>query len=121
MAVQPIPKGFHAVTPYLVVSDAKAVLEFAKKAFGAVEMEKHTMGSRIMHVQFKIGDSILMMGEPMGPEQKPLQAGLYLYVKNVDETYKKAVQAGAKSINAPADQFYGDRSGGVIDPAGNIW
>ena len=74
----------------------------------------------IMHAEVRIGDSLVMMGEPMGDGQ-PLFGSLYLYVHDVDAVYKRALQAGATSTSEPADQFYGDRSAGIKDPVGNQW
>lgn len=122
MAVNPIPKGYHSITPYLVVPGASKLVDFLKQAFGAVVTEgpmKRPDGS-IAHVEAKIGDSILMMGEPMSP-QTPKPSTLYLYLNDVDAAYKRALQAGAKSLQQPADQFYGDRNAGVEDPSGNFW
>lgn len=121
MSVKPIPEGHHSVTPYLVVADAARLLEFLKQAFQAVEMHR-TLGAsgRIHHAEVKIGDSMVMMGEAQG-QWKPLSCALYLYVENADEVYRQAMEAGATSIMAPADMFYGDRNGGVIDPCGNQW
>ena len=73
-----------------------------------------------MHAELKIGDSIIMIGEASG-EWKPMPASIALYVENVDATYARALEAGATSIREPANQFYGDRSGGVKDLAGNHW
>ncbi len=73
-----------------------------------------------MHAQVKIGDSFVMMGEPMG-EFQPMPASIYLYVEDTDATYQRALEAGATSIMEPADQFYGDRNAGVKDPFGNLW
>ena len=74
----------------------------------------------VMHGEVRIGDSVVMMGEAWG-ESKPIAAALYLYVNDTDVTYRRALQAGATPLREPADQFYGDRSGGVKDPAGNQW
>lgn len=120
MSAKPIPDGYHSITPYLMVEDAAKLIEFAKQAFGAVETERVTRpDGGIMHAEVRIGDSPVMMGEPVG--RPPTPAGLYLYVADVDATYERALAAGAKPIMPPADQFYGDRSGGVTDPAGNMW
>jgi uncharacterized glyoxalase superfamily protein PhnB len=73
-----------------------------------------------MHAQVKVGDSMMMAGEPRG-DAKPMPGMFYMYVNDVDAVYKKAVQAGAKVIHEPIDQFYGDRSGGVQDDFGNQW
>ena len=122
MAVKPVPDGYHTVTPYLVVRGATRTIEFARKAFGAEMMEEPVKrpDGTIMHAQFKIGDSIVMISD--GNEQNPpTTTMLYLYVPNVDAVYQRAVAAGGTSLMEPMDQFYGDRSGGVKDPSGNQW
>lgn len=121
MAVKYIPEGFHTATPYLVVPGVARLIDFLKQAFGAEERERmaHPDG-RIMHAEVKIGNSIIMMGEPTG-EMQPIPAMIYLYVPDIDATYRKALQAGAKTVMEPADQFYGDRSAGIEDPCGNKW
>jgi PhnB protein len=121
MKVNPIPEGCHSITPYLLVPDVGRLIEFLKKAFDAVEREKIARPSgSILHAQVKIGDSILMIGEPQSP-WKPLPTMLYLYVTDVDATYKRAVAAGGVSAVEPADMFYGDRSACVKDVADNSW
>jgi len=121
MAVKPVPEGYHTVTPYLVVRGAAKTIEFVKKAFGAevVEELKRPDGT-IMHAEFKIGDSRVMIADA-SEQHPPMPAMLHLYVPNVDAVYQRAVAAGASSIMEPMDQFYGDRSGGVKDPAGTQW
>lgn len=121
MTAKPIPDGFHTVTPYLLVKEATQLLEFLKNAFDAETAVYHSASDgKIMHAQAKIGDSIIMLGEACG-DHKPVPAMLYLYVKDVDAVYKKAVQAGGKTLREPADQFYGDRVGSVEDASGNQW
>ncbi len=117
--VRPIPEGYHTVTPYLVVPGLAQVIEFLKQAFGAAEIGRFAQpDGRIMHAEVRIGDSVVMMGEPHGDiEARP--AVLHLYVEDVDASYRRALDAGAHSLREPADQFYGDRSAGVQDPAGN--
>ncbi|HEY6138344.1 MAG TPA: VOC family protein [Thermoanaerobaculia bacterium] len=121
MAVKPIPDGYHTITPALVVEGADAVCEFMKNAFGAEElmMHRHANGT-IWHAELQIGDSRIMLSEA-DEEMKPMPAALSLYLENVDAVYRRAIEAGAVSIREPADQFYGDRSGGVRDMAGNQW
>ncbi len=120
-AVRPIPEGYHTVTPYLVVPGLGTVIEFVKRAFGATEIGRFEgPDNRIMHAEVKIGDSIVMMGEPHGDIQ-PRPGVLHLYVEDTDAAYRRAIEAGGRSLREPADQFYGDRSGGVQDPAGNQW
>jgi PhnB protein len=121
MAVKPIPDGYHSVTPYLVVPGVATLLDFLKQAFEAQELHRMLRpDGTIMHAEVRIGDSLVMMGEPMGDAQ-PMLGSLYLYVNDVDNVYKRALQAGATSTSAPADQFYGDRSAGLKDPVGNQW
>jgi len=120
--VKPIPEGYHAVTPYLVVDGAEKVVTFMKEAFGAKPVFEPVMRAdgKIMHAEFKIGDSIVMIGDS-SDRARPTTAMLHLYVPNVDAVYQKALKAGATSLMEPSNQFYGDRSGSVADPAGNRW
>ncbi len=119
--VQPIPEGFHTLTPYLIVGDAEKELEFIKAAFNAqlIHLSRGPDGS-IGHVTAKIGDSMLMMGRRSG-EYPAMPAMLYMYVPDVDAVYKRALECGAKSVREPADQVYGDRSGGVVSANGIHW
>jgi len=117
----PIPSGYHTVTPYLRVTGAADFMQFLERAFGAKENHR-SLGpdGTIMHADVTIGDSHVMLTE--GKETFPtLPASLFLYVADVDATYQKAIEAGATSIMEPSDQFYGDRTGGVRDPFGNDW
>jgi PhnB protein len=121
MAVKPIPEGYHSVTPYLVVREVPKLLDFLKQAFNAQEiMRMPAPDGSIMHAEVRIGGSAIMMGEARG-EHKPMPGSIYLYVNDVDATYKRAIQAGATSQMEPANQFYGDRHANVIDPVGNHW
>jgi PhnB protein len=119
--VKPIPDGYHTVTPYLVVPGVMKLIEFAKQAFGATEVHvsKRPDGT-VQHAEIKIGDSIVMMGEG-GEGGKTFLGMLHLYMEDVDAVYRRAVQAGAKSLREPADQPYGDRMAGVEDAFGNQW
>lgn len=122
MAVNPIPDGYHTVTPYLVVHDAAKLIEFLRQAFGAelaFEPMKRPDG-KVMHADVMIGDSHVMLGE--ASEQYPAtQTAIHLYVNDVDAMHKRATGAGGISTRAPEDMFYGDRTGGVKDFAGNTW
>jgi len=120
--VKPVPDGYHTLTPYLVADGADKVISFMKDAFGAKAVFEPMMrpDGKIMHAEFKIGDSVLMIAD--SSERAKATAGmLYVYVPNVDAVYQKALKAGATSVMEPANMFYGDRSGGVKDPAGNHW
>jgi PhnB protein len=121
MPVKPIPEGYHTVTPYLTVRGVAKLMDFLKRSFGAAEKERMTQqDGRIMHAEVRIGDSVVMMGEP-ADESSLMPGMIHLYVDDVDTTYQRALQAGATSLREPEDQFYGDRSAGVRDAFGNVW
>jgi len=128
-SVQPIPKGYHSVTPYLVVNDAARAIDFCKRAFGAQEkMRMDGPGGKIGHAELKIGDSIIMLSDEMPGSgmRSPRSlggtaAGVFLYVENVDSIFKQAVSAGAKADAQPSDMFWGDRFGKLTDPFGHQW
>jgi PhnB protein len=127
--VQSIPTGYHTVTPYLIVRNAAAALDFYKKAFGAVELMRFPgPGGKLMHAEMKIGDSPVMLADEMpdeghvGPQTLGGAAvSLLLYVENVDARFAQAIAAGATVKRAVADQFYGDRTGTLADPFGHVW
>jgi PhnB protein len=121
--VSPIPRGFRMVTPYLVAADGLALMEFTKQAFGAEEKERFIMPTGV-HGEVRIGDTTLMIGGGIPGKKFPssLQPGaLHIYVEDADAVYKKALEAGATSIDEPRDQDYGERSATVKDGAGNVW
>ena len=121
MKVNPIPDGFHTVTPYLVIEHAEKVIEFLKAAFNAelISSSKREDGG-IMHATVKIGNSMIMLaGATETYKSNPTM--IYLYVEDTDAAYNAAMKAGATSIMAPVNQFYGDRNAGVKDIAGNQW
>ncbi len=123
-AVNPIPRGFHTVTPYLVAENGPALLEFTKQAFDAEETFRTVGSAGGLHAEARIGDSMLMVGGGIpGREFRstPKTHALHIYVKDADAVCEKALAAGATLIDAPRDQEYGERSGSVKDPAGNIW
>jgi PhnB protein len=127
--VKPVPDGYHTATPYLIVKGAAKAIEFYKQAFGATEVERMEMpDGKIAHAEIKIGDSIIMLGDeaPQHGTRSPKSlggspCGLYLYVENVDETFNRAITAGATVTMAVKDQFYGDRNGSLVDPFGHTW
>ena len=129
MAVKPIPEGYHSVTPYLILDDAARALEFYKKAFGAVEiMRMPAPAGKIGHAEIKIGDSPVMLADEspeMGQRSARKMGGspisLMVYVKDVDAQVAQAVAAGGKLVRPVANQFYGDRTGGIDDPFGYHW
>jgi PhnB protein len=116
-----VPKGLHNVNVYLHPLRAEPLIEFLKRAFGAEERAKYASPDGVVHhAEITVGDSVLEMGEAHGPYQ-PMPSMFYLYVPNVEELYRRALAAGAKSIQEPADQPYGDRNAGLMDAFGNTW
>jgi PhnB protein len=123
-AVDPVPKGYRTVTPYMIAADGPALMEFAKQAFGAEETFRSVGTAGGLHGEVRIGDSMLMMGGGIpGREFRatPNTHAIHLYVPDCDATYQQALQAGATSIDEPRDQEYGERSASLKDPAGNLW
>jgi len=126
--VKPIPEGYHSVTPYLVVDDAKAAIDFYTRAFGAREKFRMPMGDRIGHAELLIGDSHVMLADEF-PEQGhrgPKALGgtpvsLMVYVDDVDSVFRRAIEAGATEKRPVENQFWGDRMGTLTDPFGHMW
>lgn len=127
--VKPIPDGYHTFTPYLFIRGAAAAIDFYKKAFGATEHVRMAgPDGKIGHAEIQIGDSMIMLSEEnerMGTRSPQSLGGapllLHLYVPDVDSLFAQAVAAGAKVTKPIANQFYGDRSGGLEDPFGFAW
>jgi PhnB protein len=129
MAISYIPKGYSTATPYLIIKGASAAIDFYKKVFGAKElMRMPDPSGKIGHAEIEIGNSKIMLADehpdmgyrsPQSLGGSPV--GIHLYVPDVDATVEKAVAAGAKLVRPIQDQFYGDRSGQVIDPFGHVW
>lgn len=121
MAVRPIPESYPRVSPYLIVDDAAALLDFAARVFDAQEVGRHlTPDGGVMHAELRIHDSVIMVG---GASDKwpPVPAALHIYVEDVDAVYRRALEAGATSVSEPTNQFYGDRSAHVTSPGGVTW
>jgi PhnB protein len=116
-----LPKGFHTITPNLIVDDAEQAVAFLKKAFGVTENYRLTLADgKITHCELKLGDSILNLGESMeGWPARGLVA--QIYVENSDALFQRAVDAGAEVIMPMTDMFFGSREGRVADPFGNVW
>ena len=119
--VPAIPKGYHTVTPNLVVDGADRAIDFYKKALGAEEIMRFPgPDGKIMHAEIRIGDSVVMVGGA-SPQWPAVPAALHIYVQDVDATYRAAIDAGARSVSAPETKPYGDRSGYVTDACGTMW
>jgi uncharacterized glyoxalase superfamily protein PhnB len=128
--VQPIPNGYHSVTPSLTLKDSQKAIDFYKKAFNAkvLDVFPNPAGKGIMHAVIQIGNSLIMMGdEAPGMSAKSAETlngspiSLFVYVPNVDEAYKQAVDAGAVATMPVMDMFWGDRAGNLKDPFGYSW
>ena len=130
-ARKPIPEGFHTVTPQLIVDNTAQAIEWYKKAFGAQEISRaNGPDGKVMHAELRIGDSPIMVNDAMmnGKGPKALggsPASLWVYVDDCDALFNRAVAAGAQVAGGPMgqlqDQFWGDRSGTLTDPAGYTW
>ena len=112
-------KELRSVVPYLTVEKPAKLIDFVKQSFGAIEKLRTTGSAGGMHAEVKIGDSIVMLGG--GADIAAMPAAIHLYIPDVDDAYRRAIQAGATSLFEPADQPYGERSGAVEDPTGNRW
>ena len=129
MAGNTPPKGYHSVTPTIVVRDAAKAIDFYKRAFGAEEIGRMPgPDGKIMHAEIKIGDSLIMLGEEneQWGSRSPLSTGgvhgsLHIYVADADMAFERALQAGAKVRYPLEDAFWGDRFGKVVDPFGHEW
>jgi PhnB protein len=121
MPPNPVPTGYHSITPYLKLPNSGRLLEFLKAAFDGIEQNRLTRpDGELLHAEVLIGDSLVMVHEaPPGWQGKP--STLYLYIADVDATYEQAITAGGASIFAPADMYYGDRVACVSDVSGNDW
>lgn len=128
--VNPIPAGFHTITPHLVVRNAAQAIAFYKKAFGAEEVMRMPGpdGQSVMHAELKIGDSCVMICDeapdwgalsPQSLNGSPVT--IHLYVPDADAVYQRAVSAGARATMPLSDMFWGDRYGKLVDPYGHHW
>jgi uncharacterized glyoxalase superfamily protein PhnB len=128
--VKPIPDRFHSITPYLIVSDGAAAIDFYVKAFGATEVYRMPGpdGKSVMHAELQIGDSVVMLAGsvpwmnvavPQG-DQWPT-VSIHLYVEDANAAWQKAIAAGCKELAPLTDMFWGDRFGKLADPFGQHW
>lgn len=127
---EPIPRGYHSVTPYLTVKGAADAIDFYKRAFGATElMRMPGPGGKLMHAEIKVGNSIVMLNDEvpeMGGSRSPQSLGgttgsLFVYVPDVDQVFRTAIAAGARVEMPLTNMFWGDRFGKVVDPFGHVW
>jgi PhnB protein len=127
--VNPVPEGFHTVTPYMVVRGAASAIEFYKKAFGATETFRWAdPDGSVRHAEILIGDSPVMITDEApefgmhGPEPSAVPpVSIFLYVEDADDVFERAISAGASELAPLEDSYDGDRRGGVTDPFGHVW
>ena len=129
MPVKSIPDGYYSLTPYLVCNGAAKAIEFYTTAFGAQEVVRMPgPNGQIMHAEVKIGNSMLMLSDE-NKERGALSpdtiggtaASLMFYTDDVDAVFNRAVSLGATAEQSPADMFWGDRMGNLVDPFGHKW
>jgi PhnB protein len=126
-AKKAVPEGYHTITPQLTLDNAAQAIEWYKKALGAEELMRSAgPDGKIMHAELRIGDSRIMVNDPMMGGKGPKAIGgspasLWLYVEDCDALFNRAVAAGAQVRMPMADQFWGDRCGGIADPQGYMW
>ena len=128
MSVQAKPEGYHSVTPYIIVDGAAEAIRWYEQALGAKEKYRLPMGDKIGHAEILIGDSHIMLSDEWpehgihGPARRGGPTATFMiYVDDVDEAFARAVEAGGRVDKPVENQFYGDRSGTIVDPFGHKW
>jgi len=120
-SIKPIPDGYQAVIPYLIVDNAAGLVDFIRDGLGGeVMMQMTNPDGSIGHTEIRVEGCVVMLSQAHG-DYPAMPCMLYVYVPDVDATYRRAIGAGATSVREPRDEFYGDRSGGVRDLCGNQW
>jgi len=117
---KPALESLWTVTPFVHPASAPKYIDFLTRALDAKQLALYEHGGRVVYAAVRIGDAVVEMGEPHDPTEAP-RAGFYLYVDDCDAVYQRAIEAGAKSLWPPADQPYGDRTAGLLDPFGYQW
>lgn len=116
------PNNYSTVSPYLIVKDADATIDFLKRVFGAIELRRFTDDSgKLMHAEVRIDDTVIMLADPAPPDWQPVSSYVHIYVPDVDATYRKALEAGAVSVQEPVKKQDEDKRGGIKDAGGTTW
>jgi PhnB protein len=116
------PDSYSTVSPYLVVDGAEATIQFLKQVFGAVELRRFPdAAGRLMHAEVRIDDTVVMLADPAPPDWPPVPSHVHVYVQDVDATYRRALDAGAASVQEPTRKEDEDKRGGVKDAGGTTW
>lgn len=115
------PQGYTAVAPYLIVNGASGTIDFLKRVFGATELRRFPDPSgRVVHAEVRIDDTVLMIADD-APAWPPVPSHVHVYVSDVDATYRRALDAGATSVQEPVKKEDEDKRGGVKDAGGTTW
>ena len=116
------PPGYSSVSPYLIANGAGATIDFLKHVFGAVELRRFPDDAgKLMHAEVRIDDTVIMLADPAPPDWPPISSYVHVYVRDVDATYRRALEAGAVSVQEPVKKQDEDRRGGVRDAGGTTW
>lgn len=122
MSVLYKPEGYNSVSPYLVVDGAAGTIDFLTNAFDARELRRYTDAEgRIVHAEVRIDDTVVMVADGAPPHWPPVAAHVHVYVRDVDAAYRRALQAGATSVQEPVKKDDADKRGGVRDAGGTTW
>ncbi|HET7276209.1 MAG TPA: VOC family protein [Longimicrobiaceae bacterium] len=122
MNAQYKPPDYNTVSPYLIVEDARATIEFLKKAFDAVELRVFADESgKLRHAEVRVDDTVIMLADPVPPSWPAIASNVHIYVPDVDSTYRRALEAGAVSVQEPVRKEDEDKRGGVRDAGGTTW
>jgi PhnB protein len=127
--VNPIPKDYPRVTPYLIVHGASVAIDFYTSVLGAAErMRMGGPDGKVGHAELDLGDSVIMLADEhpemdaIGPKTVGgTPVSLHVYVEDADAVFERAIEGGAKALREVEDKFYGDRSGSFEDPFGHHW
>jgi PhnB protein len=116
------PANYSTVSPYLIVNGADATIDFLNQVFGAIELRRFPDESgKLMHAEVQIDDTVIMVADPAPPDWPPISSYVHIYVRDVDVTYRKALEAGAVSVQKPVKKQDEDKRGGVRDAGGTTW
>jgi PhnB protein len=122
MESQHKPANYSTVSPYLIVNRADATIDFLKRVFGAIELRRFPDESgKLMHAEVRIDDTVIMIADPVPPDWPPISSHVHIYVRDVDATYRRAMEAGAVSVQEPVRKQDEDKRGGVKDAGGTTW
>src|SRR5687768_13824997 len=116
------PDNYSTVSPYLIVNDAAASIDFLRQVFGAVELRRFPdAAGKLMHAEVRIDDTVIMLADPVPPDWPVISSHVHIYVRDVDASYRKALAAGAVSVQEPVKKQDADKRGGVKDAGGTTW